>query len=171
MPACAIFGLEAARRFCNIVQVKSGLLAAKSKLRTICPPSPHSKPALRSAHASASRHAFGSAHVGQGMPKASQMAMRNISRPTHPNGAMTRRGQADHLSHSPSRLGQSLAATTYWWQGQMRSASSAFSSSALSNVSFSPCGHWVTCTQCALKIVDKKKECPICRCHLLGFGK
>ncbi|RZK64823.1 MAG: RING-HC finger protein [Pedobacter sp.] len=31
---------------------------------------------------------------------------------------------------------------------------------------FSPCGHQVTCAQCAENIAAKNSECPMCRCRL-----
>ena len=40
---------------------------------------------------------------------------------------------------------------------------------AQSHVIFQPCGHKITCRQCAAKVLAQSCECPMCRCRLHGL--
>ena len=160
--------LQAAQASGDAVQVKCSLLAAECKLQTMRQPHVRSDPLSRSAAGDTltDRQAHGRADIGQAFPRAVATFTQNGA-PAHSHAAVMRHEQVDrHQTQCSHQTTGSVIGRCPSAAGCDGDDMCVVCMDAPSVVPFSPCGHRVTCTQCAKNIAAKNNECPLCRCRI-----
>ena len=152
------------QRLCGL-QLQSKLMAAKRALQLVQPVAPPN-----------------------GQPSSSRVNASSSHADKQAAGSIIPCRQADHTStcHPPARVGHAKPPQGIGLPGSNRTgpspAQGCFSMSTSEaddasdlcvvcierqpEIEFLPCGHVVACKVCALKIVRKSNECPMCRASL-----
>lgn len=151
------------RWHCSL-QVKKGLIAAKSKLQSqqlqhwhpVCPPSA----ARMDSSLNHGRPRPAGSGPGSPIPDILQPAELPLGADEQPSGQPPGIASRWHPTASAHHAG-----AIDEWDGMC-----VVCMDAPSSVEFLPCGHQVTCKQCAMKIAAKNNEYPICRCRVLQAG-